>query len=341
MSHIDYNEDNPGPGTYWLNYKHVLPQAPIQSIAHHLPIWFDYGKPGPGTYNLRKDGNDSPKYTIAEKNRWFPWSGVPGPGTYFLLDHIKHTNIRVPAYTIADKNKWFPWNGVPGPGTYNLREELPANDDMGYTIGRRFTTKGSPTPGPGAYSPQSPSGSPKYTMAQHVNDASRATTPGVGAYNLRSQEFAGPRYTMGRRFYRLRDMKRERRYSRALKHRPKPARSSSPARAGPQTSPDKVHRKCSTDVHAKPQVPRRASSRFVSPPRTSAIGIQVELPTPGVPPTPAPPPAEPVVPKSNAWMDVGKRLQHTRDAITAAANLPDPEPPPPPASASAEAPPEA
>ncbi|KAG0600370.1 hypothetical protein M758_11G028200 [Ceratodon purpureus] len=235
MSHIDYNEDNPGPGTYWLNYKHVLPQAPIQSIAHHLPIWFDYGKPGPGTYNLRKDGNDSPKYTIAEKNRWFPWSGVPGPGTYFLLDHIKHTNIRVPAYTIADKNKWFPWNGVPGPGTYNLREELPANDDMGYTIGRRFTTKGSPTPGPGAYSPQSPSGSPKYTMAQHVNDASRATTPGVGAYNLRSQEFAGPRYTMGRRFYRLRDMKRERRYSRALKHRPKPARSSSPARAGPQT----------------------------------------------------------------------------------------------------------
>lgn len=228
MSHIDYNEDNPGPGTYWLNYKWVLPQAPNQSFGLRTDIWFDYGKPGPGTYNLRKDGNDSPKYTMAQHCHGITPLYVPGPGTYFLFDHVKHTNIRVPAYTIAQKNNYFPDEGVPGPGTYNVREEVPV--DIGYSLGKRLSSRESPTPGPGTYSPKHSSGSPKYTMGQHFEEGSRPVTPGVGAYNLRSKEFAGPRYTMGRKFYRLRDMKRERRWSRALKQRPKLMRSGSSQR---------------------------------------------------------------------------------------------------------------
>lgn len=95
------------------------------------------------------------------------------------------------------------------------------------------------------------------------------------------------------------------------------------ANAAPGSPQLEFHRKDSTHVHVQPAIPRRAFSG-VLPPRTSTIGTQADLAAPGAPP------AERVVLKSNAWMDVGKKLQRTRDDITAAANMPDPEPPPPP-----------
>lgn len=81
-----------------------------------------------------------------------------------------------------------------------------------------------------------------------------------------------------------------------------------------------IHRKHSSHIHDKPEIPRRASSGM----KTASAPGNEALPSLA----PPPPPAEIPVPKSNAWMDVGKRLQRTRDAITAAANKADPEPHP-------------
>jgi hypothetical protein len=56
-------------------------------------------------------------------------------------------------------------------------------------------------------------------MGQHLWQ-SRPNTPGPGTYNVRSNNMQGPLFSMGKRFYRLRDKPTERRYSVALRQRP-------------------------------------------------------------------------------------------------------------------------
>lgn len=215
MAHINYNADNPGPGAYYLNYKQVLLEAPKPSFGLRTELWADKARPGPGTYNVRNDGNISPKFTIAKQYDGPSGTKTPSPGTYYAS--LKQTNVQVPIYTIQGKYNYFPDGGIPGPGTYNVRQEQAHN--VGYTLGKKFSPHLSTTPGFGHYSPQTRSGSPSYTIGQHLVDV-RPNTPGVGTYNLRSATLDGPMFSMGKRFYSLRQQKEGRRYSRALKSRP-------------------------------------------------------------------------------------------------------------------------
>ena len=219
----DWNEDNPGPGAYHANYDPTLRSAPKPTFGLRTNIWFDYDRPGPGTYDVRRDGNASPKYTMGDRFSGPSGTNVPGPGTYHA--NFKHTNHKAPAYTMQGPNNYHPDQGIPGPGTYDLREEL---GGPAYSLGQRFNAKLNTNPGPGTYSPKTPSSAPAYSMGQHLFD-SLPSGPGPGTYNLRSAEFSGPMFSMAKRFYRLRDKKRERRYSNALRQRPHPQ--------GPHTRP--------------------------------------------------------------------------------------------------------
>ena len=218
----DYNEDNPGPGAYHANYKFTRERAPKHTFGLNTAIWFDYDKPGPGTYNLRKDANSAPKYTMADRFKRPAGLNVPGPGTY-KADY-KHTVAKAPSFTMQGPTMYNPDRGVPGPGTYDLRDPLPV---AGPTIGQKLFFKANEGVGPGAYSPVVPWGGPSHTIGQRWVHTP-FPTPGPGTYRARSAEFDGPMYSMGRRFYRLRDRKKERRYMAVLQHRPQHTRPSTP-----------------------------------------------------------------------------------------------------------------
>ena len=210
----DYNEDNPGPGAYHANYKFTRERAPKHTFGLNTAIWFDYDKPGPGTYNLRKDANSAPKYTMADRFKRPAGLNVPGPGTYKA--NYKHTVSKAPSFTMQGPTMYNPDRGIPGPGTYDLRDPVPV---PGVTIGQKLFFKSDEGVGPGTYSPTAPSAAPSYTIAQRLVQT-QFKTPGPGTYKARSAEFDGPMYSMGRRFYRLRDRKKERRYTAILHHTP-------------------------------------------------------------------------------------------------------------------------
>lgn len=99
--------------------------------------------------------------------------------------------------------------------------------------------------------------------------------------------------------------------------------------------PVEIHRKHSSHIHVKPEIPHRRASTAPAPAPAPAAGklvnaaVQVDSGTaPGAEALPTL--AAPQVAKSNQWMDVGKRLLRTREAIVAAAATAVPEPPPPP-----------
>jgi hypothetical protein len=209
-----YKDFIPGPGTYHLNYNLVNPTSPLHTFGERTNIWFDYDRPGPGTYNVRKDESSGPKYTMADKFQRPAGLDVPGPGTYYAS--IKQTHKTNPAYTMG-----YPWSldhdhGIPGPGTYDLRGEA---SGPSYSLGAKFRDQISDSPGPGHYSPIRPSSAPSYSMGQHLWQ-SRSNTPGPGTYNVCSNNMQGSLFSMGKRFYRLRDKPTERRYSVSLRQRP-------------------------------------------------------------------------------------------------------------------------
>ncbi len=209
-----YKDFIPGPGTYHLNYNLVNPTSPLHTFGERTNIWFDYDRPGPGTYNVRKDESSGPKFTMADKFQRPAGLDVPGPGTYYAS--IKQTHKTNPAYTMGYPRSPDHDHGIPGPGTYDLRGEA---SGPAYSLGAKFRDQISDSPGPGHYSPLRPSSAPSYSMGQHLWQ-SRPNTPGPGTYNVRSNNMQGPLFSMGKRFYRLRDKPTERRYSVALRQRP-------------------------------------------------------------------------------------------------------------------------
>ena len=219
MSHgpYHYNADNPGPGAYYLNYNQVLLEAPKPSFGLRTELWVDKARPGPGAYNVRIDGNASPKYTMGKHYNGPPETKTQGPGPGAHHVNLKQTHLHSPAFTAQGKSNYNPDRGIPGPGTYRPQQ---ADHSVGLSLGKKFNPRLSTTPGPGHYSPHSPGSTPPaYSIGQHLVDAKFAT-PGVGRYNLRSATLQGPMFSMGKRFYQLHEHPQQRRYSKALKSRP-------------------------------------------------------------------------------------------------------------------------
>lgn len=108
-----YNADNPGPGAYYLNYKQVLLEAPKPSFGLWTELWVDKARPGPGAYNVRNDGNASPKYTMGKHCNGPAESKTQGlgPGAHHV--NLKHTNLHAPAYTAQGKSNYNPDRGIP------------------------------------------------------------------------------------------------------------------------------------------------------------------------------------------------------------------------------------
>lgn len=297
-------------------------------------LWFDHDKPGPGTYNMRKDLNDSPKHTMGIRCYKVSPLNLPGPGTYDLTHHHNCTNIRGPCHSMGEKIMYFPDGGVPGPGTYDLRDEI-SLQSVGkcITMGRRFRN-GAPCT-LGSKIPWSAPVSARYSISDKPGVCLfQPSSPGLETHRSRSSEFAGPMYTMGQRFYRLRNRVERRHmcYSPPTKSKPTKSAIHVPPKSGadattfsprmlkkflehfpqvvnvePTPSPQVgIHRKYSTHVHSQPS-------------------ISVATQTPSAPQKEAIPPA---APKLNAWMEVSKNLQFVRTRLSAAARISDPESPP-------------
>lgn len=218
MAHGPYidNANNPGPGAYYLNYKQVLLEAPKSSFGLRTKLWGDKPSPGPGAYNVRNDGNTSPKYTMGKQYNGPSETKLQGPAPNAHHVNLKQTHLLAPAFTMQGKSKYNPNVGTIGPGAYTPQEP---NHSVGLSLGKKFNPRLSTTPGPGHYSPQSPSSTPAYSIGQHIVDAT-FSTPGVGKYNLRSAALQGPMFSMGKRFYNLHEHPQERHYSKILKSRP-------------------------------------------------------------------------------------------------------------------------
>jgi hypothetical protein len=128
--YFDPNEDNPGPGAYQPNYKHVstLRGVPEHTIGMHIadhPVV----TPGVGTYNIGRDGNTNPKYSMG-KRFLEKLSTTPGPG------HCSPEQPgSAPAYTIGAHIEDHPFL-TPGVGTYNITTD--ANTAPAFTMGMRF-----------------------------------------------------------------------------------------------------------------------------------------------------------------------------------------------------------
>lgn len=122
MRHHGARLERRQPGAYHANYDPTLRSAPKPTFGLRTNVWFDYDRPGPGAYNVRRDGNTSPKYTMGDRFLGPLGTNVPGPGTYHA--DLKHTNHKAPAYTMQ------------GPNYYNKDQGIPAPVHM--TCGRRW-----------------------------------------------------------------------------------------------------------------------------------------------------------------------------------------------------------
>jgi hypothetical protein len=183
-------------------------------MGMNTTIWFDHDRPGPGRYNLRQEGNNSPKYTMAQHLKSIISTHVQGPGSYKPSLHC--TYAQVPAYTMQGPTKYDPFRMIPGVGTYNIGNKL---DGIAYTLGKRFSHKPSLTPGPGLYSPQITTNTPMYTIGQHIEEY-QFLTPGPGIYNIGRQNNIAPAFTMGQHSIRLREKLKDKCYHATIKQRP-------------------------------------------------------------------------------------------------------------------------
>lgn len=227
--YFDPNEDNPGPGAYKVNYKHVstLRGVPKYTIGTHIAD-HPFVTPGVGTYNIGRDSTANPKYTIAQHLKPIMYTDVPGPGAYHTDEALKHTHVRMPHHSIATLIQEHPFL-TPGVGTYNIARD--GNTAPKYTLGKRFVEKPSTTPGPGHYSPEQPGSAPAYTIGIHIQDHP-FLTPGVGTYNIGTDSNTAAAFTMGVRFVRLRDKLQDKRFHAAVKQRPQHrSAGNSPARS--------------------------------------------------------------------------------------------------------------
>lgn len=201
MAHANYSADNPGPGAYYSNYNQVLREAPKPSFGLQTKLWANKARTGPGTYNLRRDSNESPKYTM-RKHLTRHGTKVPGPGTYHPI--LKHTNIQAPAYSMQGRTDYNRERGTPGPGTYNAEEH---GHKVLISVGRKFKPPLGMAQGPkGHNSPHRPSGSHGNSEGQQhkqqVEEARGSSSGGEGgACGLRSAGMRGPLFRMSRRFF--------------------------------------------------------------------------------------------------------------------------------------------
>ena len=157
--------------------------------------------PGPGEYDLRKEGAVSgPAPTIQGRPKLPPTEALPGPGQYDL------PVSKAPAFTMGLPIKPLAQDPVPDPGQYDLPEAWRAGG--GFSIpGKAKEVPAEDSPGPGEYHSslhgQIGRDAPAFTMRGRLAEAGEGEegSPGPGDhFNPETDPFlvgkGGPAFTM-------------------------------------------------------------------------------------------------------------------------------------------------
>lgn len=150
------NLPNVGPGQYNINKKLTHSPSCIIGTSQRKPLSStDQSIPGVGAYNLRKNSNNAPKYSlVGSKDTKLAKSNFPGPGSYsYSMTNFKHypswkigTSPREDEVSKASKEHF------PGPADYFGKNQFVSNGaKYGFGTGKRETEKYSDAPGPGSY----------------------------------------------------------------------------------------------------------------------------------------------------------------------------------------------
>ena len=166
--------------------------------------------PGVGQYNLDKQNQVGPKYTMRPRSYYNDSKDSlqgPGPGMYNPNFNIEHKQNE--KYTMRPKTAQIRSNSVnPGPGQYCIRNDRSDMKQPSYIFGKE--TKLLPTnkeykyiPGPGNYTANDKSVSnmaPKFSFGKDergTQNTSRLMTPGPGQYQNKNQfGSGGPKISM-------------------------------------------------------------------------------------------------------------------------------------------------
>lgn len=161
------------------------------------------GQPGPGAYNVSKDGGEgAPKYGFGKSQRGQSARGPPppGPGTYQADANSVLGGAAM--YSMTPRRERVSRSLGPGPGQYRA-STAPHQDapKWGFGASSRERSTGNPGPGPGAYADSAKGAGmegPKYSMQSRskMGQQQARLSPGPGAYGA-SESNRTPKWGFG------------------------------------------------------------------------------------------------------------------------------------------------
>lgn len=180
-----HDKDCPGPGAHNLaNTTGAHAQKCVFTKEERLESPHKDG-PGPTTYNIQKDVQAGPKWSLGTAPRHMKVHiDTPGPGSYMCA-----SSMSGPKFSAAPRRDKVRRGieDVPGPVTYTIESSI--GKGPGCTMRSRFMDtceRRIDQPGPGHYSQQLKSSTPRYGFGTQMRDEAyrdRQRLPGPGAYS--------------------------------------------------------------------------------------------------------------------------------------------------------------
>eukprot|EP00397_Hematodinium_sp_SG-2012_P025592 GEMP01026749.1.p1 GENE.GEMP01026749.1~~GEMP01026749.1.p1 ORF type:complete len:438 (+),score=64.48 GEMP01026749.1:190-1503(+) len=191
-------KDAPGPGAH--NLPGLIGNGPKCGFTKEGRQENAGGlSPGPGSYEVQKDMANGPQWRLgtAQRNMRHE-SGTPGPGTYTCS-----SSLGGPKFSAAPRRDESRLVEAPGPVTYKIKSEM--GKGLHYTMSSRWNDGHSvehhaENPGPGQYSQQLPSNSPRFgfgTQPRQEQVYRRQRQPGPGEYSPDNKRKGAPTCRFG------------------------------------------------------------------------------------------------------------------------------------------------
>lgn len=180
-SQINRNYGIPGPGQY---ASFIKSEGPAYTLCGRRYQDIKEKKPGPGCYTpiYNSSLERAPSFTLgtAKRDTSLALNRSPGPGNYNFKDTLSG-----PGWGFGSSARSVSTgNSIPGPGSYSIKVQ-DSNASFSMTPRRPIHEKMRMTPGPGAYDYFLKEGSPQFSISksQRKNLGSETPTPGPGAYS--------------------------------------------------------------------------------------------------------------------------------------------------------------